>query len=66
MLVLEIVMIMIYIYVYFKCYVQFNRFVSKQEWPKAGTMLGTIRELVAANLSIGIITILAATRGRYL
>ena len=65
MLLLGIVMTLIYVYVFFKCYVPFNRFVSKQEWPNAGAMLATIRKLVGANLSIGLITILIATIGRH-
>jgi uncharacterized membrane protein len=63
MLTLGVVMILIYTYVYFKCYVQFNRFVSKQDWPSAGAMLATIRKLVGTNLSIGLLTILVATVG---
>jgi len=63
MLTLGVVMILIYTYVYFKCYVQFNRFVSKQDWPGAGAMLATIRKLVGTNLSIGLLTILVATVG---
>jgi uncharacterized membrane protein len=50
--------------VFFKCYVQFNRLVSKQEWPAAGAMLGTIRKLVGLNLSIGLATIAVAIFGR--
>ena len=66
MLLLGIVMVLIYGHVYFRCYVQFSRFVSKQEWPNAGAMLGTIRKLEATNLFIGLFTILVATMGRLL
>lgn len=66
MLLLGIVMTMIYVYVFFKCYVQFNRFVTKQEWPAAGATLGTIRKLVGLNLTIGMITIAVAVIGRNL
>lgn len=64
MLLLGIVMTLIYVYVFFKCYVQFNRLVAKQEWPAAGAMLGTIRKLVGLNLTIGLLTIAVAMIGR--
>jgi uncharacterized membrane protein len=63
MLALGIVMMLIFTYVYFKCYVLFNRFVAKQDWPAAGAMLATIRKLVGLNLSIGLLTVLVATVG---
>ena len=64
MLLMGLVMTLIYVYVFFKCYVQFNRLVSKQAWPAAGAMLGTIRKLVGLNLTIGLLTIAVATFGR--
>lgn len=64
MLLLAIVMTLIYVYVFFKCYVQFNRLVAKQEWPAAGAVLGTIRKLVGLNLTIGLLTIAVAMIGR--
>jgi len=64
MLLMGIVMTMIFVYVFFKCYVQFNRFVAKQEWPAAAAMLGTIRKLVGLNLTIGLLTIAELTIGR--
>jgi len=63
MLLLGLVMMMIFVYVFFKCYVQFNRLVAKQEWPAAGAMLGTIRKLVGLNLSIGLLTVVVALIG---
>ncbi len=66
MLLMGLAMVAIYVYVYFKCYVQFNRLVAKQEWPAAGAMLGTIRKLVGLNLSIGMLTIVMGTIGRYI
>jgi uncharacterized membrane protein len=64
MLLLGIVMTMIYLYVFFKCYVQFNRQVTKQVWPAAGATLGTIRKLVGLNLTIGLLTVVVAIMGR--
>lgn len=64
MFLLGIIMTIIYVYVFFKCYVPFNRMVSKQEWPAAGAVLGTIRKLVGLNLSIGLLTVVVAIIGR--
>jgi len=64
MLLLGLVMTTIYGYVFFKCYAQFNRQVSKQEWPEAGATLGTIRKLVGLNLTIGLLTTAVAIIGR--
>lgn len=64
MLVLGLAMTAIYAYVYFKCYVQFNRLVIKQEWPAAGAILGTIRQWVGLNLSLGLLVIAVAIIGR--
>lgn len=66
MFLMGLVMIAIYVYVYFKCYVQFNRMVTKQEWPAAAGVLGTIRKLIGLNLTIGMLTIVMGTVGRYL
>lgn len=63
MLLMGLVMTLIYVYVFFKCYVPFNRHVTKQEWPAAGAMLGTIRKLVGLNLTIGLLTITVAELG---
>ncbi len=64
MLLMGITMTVIYAYVFFSCYVQFKNFVSKQEWPNAGAMLGTIRKLVGLNLAIGLLTVAVAIIGR--
>ena len=64
MFLLGIVMVLIYVYVFFKCYAQFTRMVSKQEWPAAGAMLGKIRQMVGLNLSIGLLTVGVALIGR--
>ena len=66
MFLMGLVMIAIYIYVYFKCYFQFNRMVTKQEWPAAAGVLGTIRKLIGLNLTIGLLTIVMGTVGRYI
>jgi uncharacterized membrane protein len=60
MLLLGIVMVLIFCYVYFRCYAQLAQLVAKQEWPKAGGVLATIRKLVAVNLTLGVLTVCVA------
>lgn len=64
MLLLGSVMMLIFVYVFFKCYLPFNLLVGKQDWPKAGIMLATIRKLVAVNTTIGLLTIAVVIIGR--
>ncbi len=64
MLLLGSVMMLIFVYVFFKCYVPFKQLVGKQDWPKAGAMLATIRKLVAVNVTLGLLTIAVVMIGR--
>ena len=64
MLLLGIVMLLIFAYVFFACYVRLNLLVAAQDWPKAATVLVTIRKLVALNLTIGLLTIAVVIIGR--
>lgn len=63
MLGLGLVMIAIYGYVFFSCYVPLGVYVSKQRWKEAGEQLGRIRKLVAANLTLGLLTVSVAALG---
>ncbi|HET7833488.1 MAG TPA: CopD family protein [Gallionella sp.] len=65
MLTLGIVMIAIFVYVFRGCYVPLGQYVSQQRWEDAGQMLGRIRKLVAANLTLGLTTVAVATIGRF-
>src|SRR5512135_1992013 len=56
MMVMGLTMLGIYIYVFFWQYVPFSLRVAKQDWPKAGEILATIRKLVALNLTLGMLT----------
>jgi uncharacterized membrane protein len=64
MMFLGLAMVGIYLYVFFGQYVTLNLHVAKQDWPKAGETLATIRKLVAVNLSLGLLTIAVAILGR--
>lgn len=63
MLLLGLLMVFIYGYVFFACYVPLSLHVAKERWKEAGEMLGKIRQLVAINLTLGLITIFVAKVG---
>ena len=60
MLLLGILMMIIFVHVFFSYYVRFNLLIAQQDWLKAGTVLATIRKLVAVNLLLGMLTIAVA------
>ncbi len=64
MLLLGSVMLLIFVYVFFKCYVPFKQLVGKQDWPRAGAVLATIRKLVAVNTTLGLLTVAVVLIGR--
>lgn len=64
MMLLGLAMVGIFIYLFFKLYVPFNLRVAKQDWPAAGAILGTIRKVVAVNLTLGVLTFVVAILGR--
>jgi len=63
MLALGLLMSVIYAYVFFACYVPFSLHVAGQRWPEAAALLARIRQLVAANLTLGVITVSVAVIG---
>lgn len=66
MLGLGILMMLIYMHVFFAPYNRLKKAVEKQDWATGGKALNQIRMLIGINLSIGIITVLIATAGKYL
>lgn len=58
-------MIVIYVYVYFSPFKQLIQNLSDKAIPEAGKQLSRIRQLIAINLSLGILTIIAATAHRF-
>lgn len=63
---LGLVMAGIYLYVFFAPYGRLRRAVAVEDWPAGGEALGRIRRLVGLNTVLGLLTIAAATAGRYL
>lgn len=58
-------MIFIYLHVFFAPYQRLKRAVVAQDWPAGGKALGQIRMLVGINTSLGLLTVLIASGGRY-
>ena len=58
-------MIFIYLHVFFAPYQRLKRAVAAQDWPAGGKALGQIRMLVGINTTLGLLTVLIASGGRY-
>ena len=58
-------MIFIYLHVFFAPYQRLKRAVAAQDWPAGGKALAQIRMLVGINTSLGLLTVLIASGGRY-
>ena len=65
MLLLGLLMMAIYVYVFYGKYKPFSVLVAQQNWKEAGQLLGKIRQLIAINLTIGILTVCVAVLGMY-
>lgn len=55
-----LVMMMIFMHVYFAPYKRLKKLVAEGNFPEAAKNLNTIRKLVAINLTIGLLTFVAA------
>ncbi|MBI5918365.1 MAG: CopD family protein [Nitrosomonadales bacterium] len=64
MLVLGTLMVAVFALVYFTGYRKLKALVAAQQWPEAGKVLGKIRQLVALNLALSIVTLCAVALGR--
>ena len=62
---LGIIMIAIFIFLYFKPYQGLKQEIENKDFPQAAKNLNVIRGLIAINLTLGLITILIASLGRY-
>jgi len=62
---LGIVMILIYMHVFFAPYKRLTQAVAAQDWPQGGKKLNQIRQLIAINLTLGLVVVTIATLGRY-
>lgn len=64
MLAIGLVMTGIFALIYGVLYPRLKRHVQDSAWPQAGQVLGRIRQLVATNLALGLLTIAAAILAR--
>ncbi|KAB2880267.1 MAG: hypothetical protein F9K38_10300 [Pseudorhodoplanes sp.] len=60
-----LLMMLLYLHLYFAPWPRFQKAVRAAEWPVAGRQLAQIRRLVAANLVLGVVTVIAGSAGRY-
>ena len=65
MLGLGVVMMLIFFHVFFAPYNKLKKAVAAESWKAGGAALNQIRMLVGINTTIGIITIVVATAGKY-
>jgi uncharacterized membrane protein len=62
---LGIMMIAIYLHVFFAPYRRFQRAVAAADFAAAGKQLGQIRQMIAINLSLGLLTVIIGSAGKY-
>ena len=58
-------MIFIYLHVFFAPYQRLKRAVAAQDWPAGGKALAQIRMLVGINTTLGLLTVVIASGGRF-
>ncbi len=63
---ISILMVLIYMHVYFAPFKRLREAVMTQDWPAGGKQLNQIRQLIAINLSLGLIVVIIASGGRYI
>jgi len=66
MLTLGLVMIFLFSHIFFGPYPKLNQAISDSNWPLAGQALNKIRQLIATNLTLGLIVTSIAAAGRWL
>ena len=64
MMGLAIVMAAIYVYIRAAVFKTLRRAVADSEWPKAASLLNTVRQLVGVNLVLGVVVFAVAIVGR--
>jgi uncharacterized membrane protein len=64
MLALGLVMMVVFLYVWLSVFPDLREHAAASAWPAAGQALNRIRQLVALNLALGMLVVLAAVSGR--
>lgn len=65
MLSLGLVMMLLFMHLFFSPYKKLQRAIITNEWEAGGKALNQIRQLIAINLSLGLIVVIVASAGRY-
>ena len=58
-------MLLIFMHVYFASFNRLKKTVLAEQWPAGGVALAQIRQLIALNLSLGLLVVAVASGGRY-
>ena len=58
-----IVMILIFLHIFFAPYRRLKQALAAKDFPEAGRRLGQIRQLIAVNMALGLVTIIIAAGG---
>lgn len=66
MLTLYLVMSALFIYLYFVPFAALKRALADQQFAVAGQRMGRIRQIVMINATLGVVTVVVASSGRYL
>lgn len=66
MMLLGYVMVLLFGYLYFWPYLSLKRLVAEKRWPDAAKQLNRIRQIVAVNLSLGVVVVILGSGGRFL
>lgn len=59
-------MILIFAHLYFAPFKRLKQHVDDKNWPEAGKQLNHIRKIVAINLTLGLVTVVIASGGKFL
>lgn len=59
------VMIALFLWLFHGPWLKLKRAVDAEDWPTAGANLNRIRQIVAANLPLGLIVVIIGASGRY-
>ena len=66
MMLLGYLMAALYVYLFFVPFRALRQAVAAQAWPEGGARLNQIRQIVALNLSLGLLIVVIVSAGRFL
>jgi uncharacterized membrane protein len=66
MMGLALAMTGLFAYLYFVPYRRLGKLVAAEDWPGAGERVATIRRIILVNLSLGLVTAVLGSAGRYM